>query len=58
MRRKPKTLWEEVRAALRGWLGSDDEEGEKAEDPALLFHALFTAPLVILLLALAARIPG
>jgi hypothetical protein len=52
---RPKTLWEEVRAALRGWLGPDDEEGEKAEDPALLFHALFTAPLVIVLLALATR---
>ena len=57
MRPEPKTLWEEVRAALRGWLGPDEDEDEKAEDPALLFHALFTAPLVIVLLTLAARIP-
>jgi len=55
MRHDPKTLWEEVRAALSGWLGPDDDEDEKAEDPALLFHALFTAPLVIVLLTLATR---
>ena len=47
-RRKPRTLWDELRAMLRGQ-PDDDEEGEQAQDPALLFHALFTVPLVIAL---------
>jgi len=52
--RKPKTLWGEVRAAF-GFPERDDDEGEKARDPALLFHLLFTVPLLISLMAAARR---
>lgn len=45
-RRKPKTIWDELRSVLEG-RPDDDDEGEQAEDPALLFHALFTVPLAI-----------
>jgi hypothetical protein len=56
--KKPSSLWDDVRAAIRGWIGGsgdDDEEGEQAQDPGLLFHALFTAPMVIMLIALGRR---
>ena len=56
-RRKPRTLWDDFRAALRGWV-DDEDEGEKTQDPALLFHALFTAPLVIAMIALGRRAAG
>jgi len=52
--RKPKTLWGEVRAAL-GFPEPDDDEGEKAQDPAFLFHLLFTVPLLISLISAARR---
>lgn len=48
--RKPRSLWDEVRA-LMGWSEEEDEEGEQAQDPALLFHLLFTVPLVITVFA-------
>jgi hypothetical protein len=50
-RRKPRTLWDELRVMLGGRPHDDDDEGEQAEDPALLFHALFTVPLLIALVA-------
>jgi hypothetical protein len=53
--RKTKTLWGELRAAL-GFPEPDDDEGEKAQDPALLFHLLFTIPLLIALVAAARRL--
>lgn len=49
-RNKPKGLWDEVRAFM-GWVEEDDEEGEQAQDPALLFHLLFTVPMVITVFA-------
>ena len=52
--RNPKSLWEEVRAFM-GWVDDDDEEGEQAQDPALLFHLLFTVPLVITVFATTRR---
>ena len=48
--RNPKTLWEELRAFI-GFVDEDDDEGEQAQDPALLFHLLFTVPLVITVFA-------
>lgn len=48
--RNPKGLWDEVRAFM-GWIDEDDEEGEQAQDPAFLFHLLFTVPLAIALFA-------
>jgi hypothetical protein len=45
--RKPKSLWDELVRAFHGWMGADDEEGEKAQDPALMFHLLFTVPLLL-----------
>ena len=47
-KRKPRTLWDDLRDVLNG-RPDDDDEGEQAQDPALLFHALFTVPLVIAL---------
>lgn len=44
----PKALWDELRRAFHGWMeGEDDDEGEKAQDPALMFHMLFTVPLLL-----------
>ena len=52
--RNPKSLWDELRSFM-GWVDDDDEEGEQAQDPALLFHLLFTVPLVITVLATTRR---
>jgi hypothetical protein len=52
---KPKHLWDELRRAIDDWmLGERDREGEgeQADDPTLLFHLCFTAPVVIGVLAL------
>ena len=57
MKRKPKTIWDELRAVLDG-RSDDDDEGEQAQDPALLFHALFTVPLVIAMLVSFHRLMG
>lgn len=57
MRRKPKTIWDELRAVLDG-RPDDDDEGEQAQDPALIFHALFTVPLVIALFVAFRRLMG
>ena len=56
-RRKPKTIWDELRSVLGG-RPDDDDEGEQAQDPALLFHALFTVPLVISLFVALRRLTG
>ncbi len=52
--RNPKGLWDEVRAFM-GWVEEDDDEGEQAQDPALLFHLLFTVPLVFTVFAMMRR---
>ena len=52
--RHPRNLWEELRAFI-GIPDDDDDEGEQAQDPALLFHLLFTVPLVITVFATARR---
>jgi hypothetical protein len=52
--RDPKSLWDEVRAFL-GW-ADEDEEGEQAQDPALLFHLLFTVPLVVAIVSASRRL--
>lgn len=57
MKRKPKTIWDELRAVLDG-RPDDDDEGEQAQDPALLFHALFTVPLVIAMFVSLRRLMG
>ena len=57
-RRKPKTIWDELRSVLEGRPDDDDDEGEQAQDPALLFHALFTVPLVISLFVALRRLTG
>jgi hypothetical protein len=53
--RNPKTLWEELRAFI-GFSDEDDDEGEQAQDPGILFHLLFTVPLVITVLATTRRL--
>ena len=47
----PKSLWDELVQAFRDW-GEDEEQ---AKDPSLAFHLLFTAPLLLALLALMKR---
>jgi hypothetical protein len=49
-----KSLWDELRRTLHGWM-DDEDEGEKAQDPTFTFHLLFTAPLVLGILAMMAR---
>jgi hypothetical protein len=50
----PKSLWDELKRAFHGWMDGDDE-GEKAQDPSLMFHLLFTAPLLLGLFAMMTR---
>lgn len=50
---KPKTLWDALLRTVQGWMEPDDEEGEKAQDPSLMFHLLFTVPLLLGLYAMA-----
>jgi hypothetical protein len=52
----PKDLWDELRRAIDDWMApGEDQEGEQAGDPSLLFHLCFTAPLVIGVLAMLRR---
>ena len=51
----PKTLWDELMRTVQGWMEPEDEEGEKAQDPSLMFHLLFTVPLLLGLFAMLAR---
>ena len=51
----PKDFWNELRQAIDDWMVGDrdsDGEGEQADDPTLLFHLCFTAPLVIGVIAM------
>jgi hypothetical protein len=45
----PKGLWDELKRTFQG--ASDDDE-EQSGDPTLLYHMMFTAPLLIGLLAM------
>ena len=49
-----KGLWDELRRTIETWIGDADDD-ERSSDPTLLMHLLFTAPVVIALLALARR---
>ena len=51
--RNPKSLWEELLRAFRGF--DDDDEGEHASDPTLLMHMIFTAPLLMAIFAMMKR---
>ncbi|HUP97719.1 MAG TPA: hypothetical protein VM073_07255 [Usitatibacter sp.] len=53
--RNPKSLWDELRSFM-GWSDKDDDEGEQAQDPALLFHLLFTVPLVVAIFCASRRL--
>jgi hypothetical protein len=48
----PKSLWDELRRTLQGWMNEDEEQ---SSDPTLLFHMMVTAPLVIGLLIMVSR---
>lgn len=48
---KPKTLWDELLRTFQGWMDEDEQEDEQTRDPTLIFHVLFTAPLVIAIFA-------
>ena len=49
----PKGLWDELKRTFEGWTNDDDEQ---SSDPTLVFHLLFTAPLLIGLLAMVHRL--
>lgn len=49
----PKGLWDELKRTFGG--ASDDDE-EQSSDPTLLFHLMFTAPLLIGILAMVRRL--
>ena len=49
----PKSLWDEFRKTLQGPVEDDDEE--QSSDPSFFFHMMVTAPLVLMLVALARR---
>jgi hypothetical protein len=52
----PKHLWNELRRRIDDWMVRDEDgEGEQADDPTLLFHLCFTAPMVIGVLAMMRR---
>jgi hypothetical protein len=51
----PKSLWDELLRAFHGWIDDDEEEGEQAQDPNIMFHLVFTAPLLLGLFALMTR---
>jgi hypothetical protein len=52
----PKGFWDGLRAFI-GW-SEDKERREQAQDPALLFHLLFTVPLGITTVASVRRLLG
>jgi hypothetical protein len=49
----PKSLWDELKRTFR-WSSDDDEE--QSTDPTLLFHMIFTAPILIGLLAMVRKL--
>lgn len=49
----PKAIWHQVCEAVREWMGPQEEED--AQDPNLLFHLAFVAPLLLGILALMRR---
>ena len=49
----PKGLWDELK---RTFQGSSEDDDEQSSDPTLLFHLMFTAPLLLGLLAMARRL--
>lgn len=51
----PKSLWDELLEALRGDIDDGEEQGEQSYDPALVFHLIFTIPLLIGIVSLARR---
>lgn len=46
-------IWDELRQAIDEWMGDDPEPGD--DDPALLFHLMLTAPLLLGLIAMLRR---
>lgn len=46
----PKSFWDELRKAFRDWTEDDEEQ---STDPSMLFHLIFTVPLVIAIIAMA-----
>src|SRR5690349_1099070 len=52
----PKSLWRELRQRLDDWMDGDVEgDPEQADDPTLLYHLCFTAPLVLGLILMVRR---
>ena len=51
----PKALWNEVKRAFSGTEDDDRQSDEQSGDPTLLFHMMFTAPLLLGLIMMARR---
>jgi hypothetical protein len=49
----PKSLWDELK---RTFQSSSDDDEEQSTDPTLLFHMMFTAPILIGLLAMVRKL--
>lgn len=48
----PKSLWDEF---IKTLTGTDEERRDRSVDPSLLFHMMFTAPLLLGLLLMVKR---
>lgn len=54
---KHDSLWSQFLRAFNHWLDDDldDDQEQASEDPSLMYHLMFTAPLVIGFLAIVRR---
>ena len=49
----PKSLWDELK---RTFARDESDDEEQSSDPTLLFHMMFTAPLLLGVLAMVRRL--
>lgn len=47
----PKSLWDELVQTFKGWT-DDDEDDEQARDPGVMYHLMYTAPLLLAVFAM------
>ena len=50
-----KAVWDEIKRTLGSGERDDDSSEDQSSDPTLLFHLMFTAPLLLGLLMMARR---
>lgn len=49
----PKAMWHQLCEAVREWMSPEDED--EVQDPNLLFHLAFVAPLLLGVIAMMRR---